>query len=68
MGNKTLKVTLTKKIKFPRFPSFRFWPIPETTKLGNLGKFSFTSIFGSIRNPKSKIQKYDFKQKDATLR
>ena len=33
MGNKTLKVTITRKIKFARFPSFRFWPIPEIENL-----------------------------------
>ena len=33
MGNKTLKVTMTKKITFPRFPSFRFWAIPEIENL-----------------------------------
>ena len=28
MGNKTLGVTITRKIKLPRFLFFLFWPIP----------------------------------------
>ena len=27
------KVTMTEKIKFPRFLSFRFWPVPEIENL-----------------------------------
>ena len=33
LGNKTLKIAMTKKKKFPRFPSFRFWPVPEMKNL-----------------------------------
>ena len=35
MGNKTLKITMTekKKKKIPRFPCFRFWPIPDMENL-----------------------------------
>ena len=55
-----------KEIKLPRFPTFRLWPIPEIENyrnIRNIRKFSFTLIFGSIRNSKSKNQKNDFKQK-----
>ena len=33
MGNKTRKVTMSKKMKFPSFLSFQFWPIPEIENL-----------------------------------
>ena len=68
MGNKTLKVKITRKIKFPRFLSFWFWPIPEIENLEILRKFSFTTIFRSIRNSKFKDQINDFKQEKCSFK
>ena len=68
MGNKALKVTMTKKNEISKVSEFSILTYTRNGKLGNLGKFSFTSIFDSIRNSKSKNQKNDFKQKKLTLR
>ena len=45
---------------------FSIWPYTQNQKLGNLGKFSFTSIFDSIRNSRSKYQK-KMTQEEKTL-
>ena len=68
MGDKTLKVTMTEKKKKFKVSEFSILAYNWNRKLGNLGKFSFTSIFVSIRNSNSKTQKNDFKQKIVTLR
>ena len=56
---------MTKKNKISKDLEFSFLAYTWNQKLGTLGKFS---IFGSIRNSKSKNQKNDFKQKIVTLR
>ena len=58
---------MTKKNKISKVSEFSILVYTWNGKLGNLGKFSFTSILGSIRNSKSKDQKNDFKQKIVTL-
>ena len=47
---KRFQYDLEQKAKFPRFPSFRFCPITQDRKLGNLGNFSSTSNFDSSCN------------------
>ena len=39
VGNKILKVTTARKIKFPNFLSFLSWPIPEIENLEILENF-----------------------------
>ena len=43
--------------KFPTFPSFQIFFIGPNQKLGNLGKFSFTSSFDSSCNLNCKSDK-----------
>ena len=62
MGNKTLKITMTEKM-FSKVSEFSILAYTWNRKLGSLGKFSFTSIFVSMGNSKSKNQKNNFKQK-----
>ena len=59
---------MTKKNKISKVSEFLILAYTWNGKLGNLEKFSFNSILGSIRNSKSKDQKNDFKQKIVTLR
>ena len=47
---------------------FSILPYTQYRKLGNLGKFSFPSDFGSIWNSKSKNRKNDLEEKTLTLR
>ena len=59
---------MTKKKKISKVSEFSILACTWNEKLRNLGKFSFTSVFGSIRNLKSENQKNEFKQKIITLR
>ena len=52
-----------KKIPISEVSEFTILPYTENRKLGNLGKFSSTSIFGSIWNSKSKNGENDLKEK-----
>ena len=47
----------------PRFPSFRFCPITQNRKLGNLGKCCFTSNFDISCNLRCKNDKNELRQK-----
>ena len=61
MGNKNLKNKERNKIS--KVSESSIVAYTWNGKLGNIGKISFTLIFGSIRNSKSKNQKNNFKQK-----
>ena len=55
---------MRKNENFRGFRVYDFAPHSKSkTKLGNIGKFSFTSIFGSIWDPRSKSQINDLRQK-----
>ena len=58
---------LEEKKKISEVSEFSILPYTQNRKLGNLGKFSFTSIFGSIWNSKSKNWKNDLKEKTLTI-
>ena len=57
-----------KKIPISEISEFSILSYTQNRKLGNLGKFSFTSIFGSILNSKSKNRKNDLEEKTLTSR
>ena len=67
MGNNILKVTITRKMKFPRFPSFWCWTIADIENL-EVSESFFILIFGSIRNSKSKNQKNDLQQEKCNFK
>ena len=58
---------LEEKVKILEVSKFSILPYTQNRKLGNLRKFSFTSIFGSIWNSESKNLKNDLKEKTLTL-
>ena len=55
--NRTLWICLIKKMKIPEVFEFSIFLYTQNRKLGNRRKFYFTSIFGSIWNPRFKNQK-----------
>ena len=57
-----------KKIPTSKISKFSVLPYTQNEKLGNLGKFSFTSDFGSIWNSKFKNRENDLEEKALTLR
>ena len=61
-GKQFLKVYNNQKNKISRISKFLILAYTLNRKLGNLGKSSFTSICGSIKNSKFKNQKNGFKQ------
>ena len=67
MGNNILKVTITRKMKFPRLPSFWYWTIADIENL-EVSESFFILIFGSIRNSKSKNQKNDLQQEKCNFK
>ena len=68
MGNKTLKVTITRKIKFPRFPSFWFWPIPEIENLEVSENFGLIQFLVAWETQNPKTRKLTSNKENVTLR
>ena len=58
---------LRRKIPISEVSKFSILPYTQNGKLRNLGKFSVTSIFGSIWNSKSKNWKNNPKEENLTL-
>ena len=69
LKEKTLTIWcgLRRKMPISEVSKFSILPYTQNRKLGNLRKFSFTSIFGSIWNSKSKNWKNDLKEKTLTI-